>query len=107
MGSTLKILKPRDELNTSRFRFEGRGETWMIKTIVRLEQFVIINAVVIINYTGSAAKSRQQASILNLLINNRTTKDPFFPPPTLVKSKTGLMRQYTNVWVGIRDEAFK
>lgn len=52
----------------------------MIKKISRVEQLPIINALVIINYTGTAAKSRRQASILNLLVNNKTTQQIFFSP---------------------------
>lgn len=36
----------------------------------------------IINYTGAAAKSRRQASILNLLVNNKATQQICFSPPT-------------------------
>lgn len=50
----------------------------MIKKISRVEQLPIINALVIINYTGTAAKSRRQASILNLLVKDKTTQQLFF-----------------------------
>lgn len=69
----------------------------MIKKISRVEQLPIINALVIINYTGTAAKSRRQASILNLLVKNKTTQQLFF---FLVRSKTGLIRDNTQKRVG-------
>ena len=65
--------------------FEEREETLTIKIISMVEQFATINAMVIINYTGTAAKSRQLASILSLLINNKTTKGIFFSPSPFEK----------------------
>lgn len=55
----------------------------MIKKVSRVEQLPIINALLIINYTGTAAKSRRHASILNLLVNIKTTQQifPFFSSP--------------------------
>lgn len=73
----------------------------MIKKISRVEQLPIINALVIINYTGTAAKSRRQASILNLLVNNKTTQQIFlFFSPALLRSKTGLIGDNTQKCVG-------
>lgn len=74
----------------------------MIKKVSRVEQLPIINALVIINYTGAAAKSRRQASILNLLVNNKTTQQIcfFFFPSAVLRSKTGLIRDNTQKCVG-------
>lgn len=73
----------------------------MIKKISRVEQLPIINALVIINYTGTAAKSRRQAFILNFLVNNETTQQIFLFS-ALLRGKTGLIR---NAWVVIRNIA--
>lgn len=63
------------------------------------EQLPIINALVIINYSGIAAKSRWQASILNLLVNNKTTQQIFLSS-ALFRSKTELIRDNTQRCVG-------